>query len=104
MFGTGQQGGGREVGVLASLGPLMIGRWKRWRAFCYTCVPKVSFFTWEASWGKVLTLDQVKKRGQALANRCYFCQAEEESIDHHLLLHWKPYWVGTDSLWEKAAR
>ena len=52
-----------------------------------SCVqPKVSFFTWEASWGKVLTLDQVKKRGWALANRCYFCQADEESINH-LLLH-----------------
>ena len=52
-----------------------------------SCVqPKVSFFTWEASWGKVLTLDQVKKRGWALANRCSFCQVEEESIDH-LLLH-----------------
>ena len=28
-----------------------------------TCVPtKVSFFAWEAYWGKVLTLDQLKKR------------------------------------------
>ena len=27
------------------------------------CVPtKASFFAWEASWGKVLTLDQLKKR------------------------------------------
>ena len=52
-----------------------------------SCVqPKVSFFAWEASWGKVLTLDQVKKRGWDLANRCSFCQVEEESIDH-LLLH-----------------
>ena len=52
-----------------------------------SCVqPKVSFFAWEASWGKVLTLNQVKKMGWALASRCYFCQAEEEFIDH-LLLH-----------------
>ena len=28
------------------------------------CVPtKVGFFAWEASWGKVLTLDQLKKEG-----------------------------------------
>ena len=33
--------GGEGVGVLASLGPLMIGRWKRWRAFCYTCVVRI---------------------------------------------------------------
>ena len=90
--------------------------------------PKVSFCAWEASQGKVLTLDQIKKRRRALANRCYFCQVEEESIDH-LLLHCektrhcgrcfslfleclgyfrsrleKPYWVGTASLWEKSAR
>ena len=75
--------------------------------------PKVSFFAWEASWGKVLTLDQVQKRGWALANRCYLCQAHEESINH-LLLHcekkrevWKlfftlfgVYWVFPSSVRE----
>ena len=46
----------------------------------------MSFFAWEASWGKVLTLDQIKKRGRALANRCFLCGKDEETIDH-LLLH-----------------
>ncbi|RVW74735.1 putative ribonuclease H protein [Vitis vinifera] len=46
-----------------------------------TCVPtKVSFFAWEAYWGKVLTLDQLKKRGRSLANRCFLCGMEEESL------------------------
>ncbi|KAJ9707156.1 hypothetical protein PVL29_002241 [Vitis rotundifolia] len=50
------------------------------------CVPtKVSFFAWEAYWGKVLTLDQLKKRGRSLANRCFLCGMEEESIDHLLI-------------------
>ena len=44
------------------------------------------FFAWEASWGKVLTLDQLKKRGRILANRCFLCCEEEESIDH-ILIH-----------------
>ena len=44
------------------------------------------FFAWEASWGKVLTLDQLKKRGWTLANRCFLCCAEEEFIDH-ILIH-----------------
>ena len=51
------------------------------------CVqPKISFFAWEATWGKALTLDIVQKRGRALANRCFMCLEKEETIDH-LLLH-----------------
>ena len=50
--------------------------------------PKISFFAWEVSWGKVLTLDQIQKRGWALANRCHFCQEHQEFVDH-LLLHCK---------------
>ena len=48
--------------------------------------PKISFFTWEASWGRVLTLDRLQKRGWDLENRCFLCQMCGESIDH-LLLH-----------------
>ena len=48
--------------------------------------PRVSFFGWEATWGKALTFDQLQKRGWPLANRCYLCQRHEESIDH-ILLH-----------------
>ena len=46
----------------------------------------VGFFAWEASWGKVMTLDQLKKRGRSLANRCYLCEEEEETLNH-LLVH-----------------
>ena len=48
--------------------------------------PKLGFFAWEASWGKVLTLDQLKRRGFTLVNRCFLCEEEEETIDH-LLIH-----------------
>ena len=44
--------------------------------------PKIGFFTWD----KVLTLNQLKRRGVTLANRCFLCEEEEESIDH-LLIH-----------------
>ena len=47
---------------------------------------KVGFFAWEASWGKVLTLDQLKKRGRSLANRCFLCGEGEKTVDH-LLIH-----------------
>ena len=44
-----------------------------WKIIWNSCVqPKLSFFAWEASRGKVLTLDRIQKRGWALANRCFF--------------------------------
>ena len=47
--------------------------------------PKISLFTWEAIWGKILTCDQLQKRGFTLANRFYLCLEEEETADHLLL-------------------
>ncbi|RVW55231.1 hypothetical protein CK203_067014 [Vitis vinifera] len=44
-----------------------------------------SFFMWEASWGKVLTLEQHQTRGWSLACKCFLCKVEEKSIDHILL-------------------
>ena len=55
---------------------------------------RVSFFAWEATCKKVLTLDRIRRRGFSLVNRCYLCLLEEESIDH-ILLHC----VLTRSLW-----
>ena len=34
----------------------------------------------------MLTLDQFKRCGRALANRCFLCEEEEETIEH-LLIH-----------------
>ena len=48
--------------------------------------PKMGIFSWEAAWGKILTLDNLKRRGVAFANRCFMCEEEEETIDH-LLIH-----------------
>ena len=47
---------------------------------------KVSFFAWEASWGKILTLDKLQRRGWQLPNRCFLCGCEEESANH-IMLH-----------------
>ena len=40
--------------------------------------PKVCFFAWEASWGKVLTMDQLKKRGGLLLTDV-FCAVRKRS-------------------------
>ena len=47
---------------------------------------KMAFFAWEASWIKVLTLDQLKRRSKAFTNRCFLCEEEEETVEH-LLVH-----------------
>ena len=33
----------------------------------------------------MLTLDQLKRRGRALANRCFLCEEYEENINHWLV-------------------
>ena len=50
--------------------------------------PKIGVFAWEATWGKVLTLDQLRRRGMIFVNRCFMCGEDEENIDH-LLIHCK---------------
>ena len=47
---------------------------------------RISFFAWEATWVKILTLDQLKKRGWKMPNGCYMCKEEEETRVH-ILLH-----------------
>ena len=39
------------------------------------------FFAWEASCGKILTLDQLKRRGMTFANKCFLCQEKEETVE-----------------------
>jgi hypothetical protein len=46
----------------------------------------VAFFVWLAALGKILTLDNLRKKNMVLVNRCGMCKKDEESIDH-LLLH-----------------
>ncbi|RVX12073.1 Protein detoxification 45, chloroplastic [Vitis vinifera] len=58
-----------------------------WKIIWCPYVPtKVGCFAWEASWGKLLTQDQLKRRGWYLANRCSLCCVEEETINH-ILIH-----------------
>ena len=47
---------------------------------------KVAFFVWSASLGKILTLDNLRRRQIIMVNRCCLCKLDGESVDH-LLLH-----------------
>ena len=69
--------------MLAHSAPTNFPFWSIWNPI----VPlKLVFFAWEASWGKVLTFDQVKRKGIPPANKCFLCEDDEETIDH-LLIH-----------------
>ena len=45
---------------------------------------KVGFFAWEVWWGKILTMDKLKKRGFSLPSRCPLCGKAEETLEHLL--------------------
>ena len=49
---------------------------------------KMGIFSWEAACGKILTLDNLERRGMTFANRCFMCEEDEETI-YHLLIHCK---------------
>ena len=61
--------------------------------------PKVIVFTREGWWSKVLTMNQLKKRGFQLTSRCPLCKEDEENVDHlfHCPSVWG-YWVALFSL------
>jgi hypothetical protein len=48
--------------------------------------PRVIFFAWLVALGKILTLDNLRKRHVIVINRCCMCKRSEEMVDH-LLLH-----------------
>jgi hypothetical protein len=48
--------------------------------------PRVAFFVWSAALGKILTLDNLRKKNMVLINRCGMCKRDEETVDH-LLIH-----------------
>jgi hypothetical protein len=45
-----------------------------------------AFFAWSAALGKILTVDNLRKRHIIIVNRCCLCKRDEEFVDH-LLLH-----------------
>jgi hypothetical protein len=54
--------------------------------WCVKAPPRVAFFMWTATWGRILTCDNLKKKGMALAGWCCMCKNADETVVH-LLLH-----------------
>ena len=49
---------------------------------------RVSFFVWIAAWGKILTGDNLRRRGSSIVDWCYMCPYIGETMDH-LMIHGK---------------
>jgi hypothetical protein len=48
--------------------------------------PRTAFFVWSVVLGKILTLDNLRKRQVVVINRYFMCKKDGESVDH-LLVH-----------------
>uniref|UniRef100_A0A2N9GQ21 Reverse transcriptase domain-containing protein n=1 Tax=Fagus sylvatica TaxID=28930 RepID=A0A2N9GQ21_FAGSY len=71
-----------------------------WKAIWRVKAPRrVAFFVWTAAWGKILTCDNLMRRGYSLAGWCCMCRNEWETGDH-LLLHC----VQASDLWSAVLR
>ena len=56
------------------------------RVWQIQALPRAAFFVWSAALGKILTLDNLRKRHVIVINKCFMCKNNEETVDH-LLLH-----------------
>ena len=58
-----------------------------WRAIWRVKAPRqVSFFLWSAAWGKILSCDNLMRRGYTLVGWCCMCHNAGET-GNHLLIH-----------------
>jgi hypothetical protein len=66
-----------------------------WKSVWRSKAPlRVAFFVWTAVRSKILTLDNLGRRGMVVVNRCWLCESEGELVNH-LLLHC----AATSGLW-----
>jgi len=60
-----------------------------WKSICRVKVPsRVAFFEWTAALGKILILNNLRKRNVIVMDWCCICKKSGESTDH-LLLHYE---------------
>jgi len=57
-----------------------------WKGIWRVKAPKrVAFFVWTATLGKILTHDNLRRRGIVVVEWCVMCKKYEESVDHFFL-------------------
>jgi hypothetical protein len=70
-----------------------------WKSIWRTKVPlKVAFFAWTAAQGKILTLDNLRKKRVIVIDRCCMCKMNGESVDTFFSIARLNVLYGTPSL------
>ena len=60
-----------------------------WKSIWRVKAPRrISFFVWTAAWGRILTCENLMRRGFVMVGWCCMCKRSGESVNH-LLLHCK---------------
>jgi hypothetical protein len=76
-----------KVGSFFSSLACFVGSHFPWKKVWQTQAPtRVAYFAWSAALGKILALDNLRKRHVILVDRCCMCKGNGECVDH-LLLH-----------------
>ena len=71
-----------------------------WKAIWRVKAPRrVSFFGWSVAWGKILTCDNLMRRGYTMAGWCSMCRMDGET-GNHLMIHCSL----ASGLWHTALR
>ncbi|RVW55465.1 hypothetical protein CK203_075201 [Vitis vinifera] len=71
MFGTMVDG---------ALGPEDTTVWLDSKNRNFSVPVRVSFFAWEATWAKILTLDQLRRKGWRIPNRSYMYKEKKKWV------------------------
>lgn len=52
------------------------------KAWYHGLIPKINIFFWLLLQNRILTLDNLMKRGHIMPNRCILCKNQAETVDH----------------------
>ena len=86
MIWTGSKEGVFSVKSMYRLLQGGVGRSFPWRGVWRSLCPlRVSFFVWETTHGRILTIDNLCRRRTIIAKWCFLCQCDGEFVDHVLL-------------------
>lgn len=83
--GSLSKGGPSRSDLFIMHSPILLQLHFLWRAFGKIRLHREVFFVWMTVLGKILTLDNLRKRHVIVMDWCCMCNKNGKTIDHHLL-------------------